>query len=557
MSNQSPRARQDQGSKRPRRGLIALAVAAGAALVGAGLVLMPEGEEVELVDAHTGSADINPEAYYVLENAHSGLVADVEGGSTDDGADLIQWQRTDADWQQFRFEPADDGHHTIINRHSGLALEVWERSTEPGAEVRQYTSNGEAHQQWLMEDADDGSVTLTNRHSGLALEVWEWGEEGGDRLSQFESHGGANQQWRLLEVGADSGGGDNGTASDCGEGTYDAEVTEDGGTYTAARGTEVVYEGASLPDAARAALDSLDPGRTTQESVVVRASGDVPSGEGIELPAHTLFEVCGTLHASGGDAVTIAHVQDVSVPYLSVTGTPGRGVWVRTSQNVHLGEIDLRQSGGAGIRIDSRDDDSVREATDITVDHVYVEGTEGHGVETYGVDGITIGTVIARDTGYSGLLLNDTVNADVGLVDGEGAGTGTGYAAFRMANRNGQVEGGYPDANVHVEQVIARGGGRGVFCVSESGGFVIDEVDLAGTGNNAVLIENCYNGAILGGTVEGGGEIRLAARSEFANNRDITISGLTVVDSAITENPCGENTDLANNEMVNSSLNIC
>jgi hypothetical protein len=35
---------------------------------------------------------------------------------------------------------------------------------------------------------------------------------------------------------------------------------------------------------------------------------------------------------------------------------------------------------------------------DITVDHVYVEGTDGHGVETYGVDGITIGTITVLDS---------------------------------------------------------------------------------------------------------------------------------------------------------------
>lgn len=350
------------------------------------------------------------------------------------------------------------------------------------------------------------------------------------------------------------------TLQDCGTSDYNAEVVQDGGTYTATNGGNVVYEGGNLPEAARAAIDSLDPDRTSQESVVVYASGDISAAESIDLPSHTLFEVCGTLNASGaaeeGGVVRIAHVNDVSVPHLSVTGAPYFAVWVRTSENVHLGQIDLRQSGGAGIRIDSRDNDAIREARDITVDHVYVEGTGGHGVETYGVDGIEIGTVIARDTGYSGLLLNDTVDAEVGLVDGDGAGTGTGYAAFRMANRNGRLDNAYP-ANVHVEQVIARGGGRGIFCVSESGGAVIDSVDIAGTGNNAMLIENCHNVEINGGTVEGPGSIRLAARDEFPNNSDITIQGLTVINSAIIENPCGNNTNLANNEMINSPLDIC
>ncbi len=127
-----------------------------------------------------------------------------------------------------------------------------------------------------------------------------------------------------------------------------------------------------------------------------------------------------------------------------------------------------------------------------------------------------------------------------------------------MANRNGRIGSGYP-TNIRVGEVIARGGGRGVFCVSESGGATIDRVTLSDTGNNAILIENCSNVnlAAQSGTVTGGGEIRLAARSEFPNNRDITIQNLTVTNSSIRESPCGENTTFRNNRLVNSAQSIC
>ncbi|KAI7287976.1 hypothetical protein KC345_g92 [Hortaea werneckii] len=66
------------------------------------------------------------------------------------------------------------------------------------------------------------------------------------------------------------------------------------------------------------------------------------------------------------------------------------------------------------------------------------------------------------------------------------------------------ADGSY-DTNVYIDRVVSRGGGRGVFCVSQSGAAEIASVDLADNGNNAVLIENCYNVAILDGTVDGGG----------------------------------------------------
>lgn len=63
--------------------------------------------------------------------------------------------------------------------------------------------------------------------------------------------------------------------------------------------------------------------------------------------------------------------------------------------------------------------------------------------------------------------------------------TGTGYATLRFANQNGRRADGSYGTNVYIDKVVSRGGGRGVFCVSESGGAQINNVDLASNGNNA------------------------------------------------------------------------
>nr|WP_171785326.1 RICIN domain-containing protein [Isoptericola halotolerans] len=501
------------------------------------------------------AATIDTSAEYVLVNRHSGLVADVLNASTANGAEIIQWHRTDAAWQRWRFVDAGSGHYRIVSVHSGKALEVWERSTADGAEIRQYTDNAGANQQWRPVDTS-GGVQLLNRHSGKALEVWEWSSEPAARLSQFTSLGGANQVWDLVQVG---GGG----STECGAGSFTTEAVQSGSTWTARRGGTTLYTGSDMVAAVRAAVGGLTAGRTTQQRVVVRGSGSMPGSTSINLPSHTSLEVCGTINVTGSAtannaAIRIRHARDVSVPHLSLTGAPYFGIWVRTSSDVHLGQIDLRMSGGHGLRIDSRDNDAVREARNIRVDNVYVSGTGSHGVETYGVDGLTIGTVTARNTGYAGLLLNDTVNATVGKVDGQGAGTGTGYAAFRMANRNGAVGNSYP-TNIRVGEVVARGGGRGIFCVSQSGGVEIGRVDIANTGGDSILIENCYNVTIAsqGGTVSGPGGIRIAARSEFANTRDVTFSNLTLNGVTLRESPCAVNTRVSNITWNNSSNQTC
>lgn len=142
--------------------------------------------------------------------------------------------------------------------------------------------------------------------------------------------------------------------------------------------------------------------------------------------------------------------------------------------------------------------------------------------------------------GECGLLLQKTTNAQVGLVQGDNAGAGTGYATLRFANQNGMLSDGNYETNVFIDRVVSTGGGRGIFCVSESGGAEIGTVELSNNENNAVLIENCYNVAIKGGTVQGGGEVRLSARDEFAITRDISLT-LEVNDNSVRESPCSEN----------------
>lgn len=348
----------------------------------------------------------------------------------------------------------------------------------------------------------------------------------------------------------------------CGDRAFNAEAVLSGSTWTARNGGRTVYTGGDMRSAVQAAIDSLTSGRTSKQWVLVRGNGSVSAGSRITLPSHTGIDVCGTINVTGsgsGDQAPIYSrgTRDVEVRYLSLTGRPLYGIFMRNVENVVLGQIDMRLSGGLGVRIDNRGNTSVR-SRNIRIDRVFVSGAGSHAVETYGVDNITIGTVTARNVGESGLLLNDTINATVGTVDAENAGAGTGYAAFRTANRNGRVGSGYP-TNIRVGTVRARGGGRGVFCVSESGGLTIDRVDLANTGNNAVLIENCYNVSLAAqsGTVSGGGEIRLAARSEFPNNRDITVQNLTVTNSSIRESPCGANTTFRNITLNNSTSNVC
>ena len=313
----------------------------------------------------------------------------------------------------------------------------------------------------------------------------------------------------------------------------------------------------------QAGVNGLTAGRTTKQSVLVQGDGSVAaSTRGVTVPSYTILNVCGTINVTGTGSGDNAPIyangrSDIEIPNVRITGTPVYGMFFRKVNRLRLGSVDIRASG-LGIRIDHGTDHSQPFSQDIRIDNVYVDGTSTHGVETYGVNNLTIGTVVARNTRDAGLLLNLTTNAQIGTVDANNVATGTGYAAFRMANRNGRINNAYP-TNIRVGQVISRGGGRGIFCVSESGGAVIDRIDIQNAGNNSILIENCYNVTIAGqqGTVSGGGEIRLSARTEFPNSTDIWIQNLALANLTVRESPCATNSTFRNITLSNATLNVC
>jgi hypothetical protein len=131
--------------------------------------------------------------------------------------------------------------------------------------------------------------------------------------------------------------------------------------------------------------------------------------------------------------------------------------------------------------------------------------------------------------------------------------------------------------NIRVGEVRARGGGRGIFCVSESGGAVIERVDIAEVGTRpAIFIEDCYNvtiasqgGSVTRGSASHSHEIAITARPAqgsgdlqgFLGYSDrITIESLTLTDVPINEGPCGAlrgSNVVRNNQRTNSPLNVC
>lgn len=355
--------------------------------------------------------------------------------------------------------------------------------------------------------------------------------------------------------GAGSGGASGGAASNstypC-DGTttgYDVVAIKTGSTWSVANAGNQIYSGADFQKALSTAYSSLMAGRTSKQSILVQGDGDIPATAQLGIPSYTILNVCGTINVSGTPSGSdrspfyARNARDIEIPNLKMTGAPQYGLFFRQSDNIDLGHIELRLSAaaGIGIRIDSGPNAQSTTAfnQNLTIDYVYGSGMGSHVVETYGISNIKIGTVEGSSVGECGLLLNRSINAEVGLVTCTDCATGTGYAAFRVANSVGKVGSDFPADNIHVGKVYARGGGRGIFSVSGSGGLTIDEIDIAGTGNSPILLQNAYSTTIAAksGTVSGG-LVQLSNDTDNTNSgtyppsKDVALKNLTLSNGA-------------------------
>lgn len=135
-----------------------------------------------------------PVVYYKLIARHSGKVADVNNGSTTDGATVIQWAGSTALWQQWQFVDVGGGYYNIVNRNSGKCLDVYNNSTADGGVVNQWTCNGQPNQKWQWV-AIGSYFNLKVQHSGKCLDVNASSTADGAKIQQWACGSGTNQQW--------------------------------------------------------------------------------------------------------------------------------------------------------------------------------------------------------------------------------------------------------------------------------------------------------------------------------------------------------------------------
>jgi len=139
--------------------------------------------------------------YYKVIARHSGKAMVVQGASTANAGDVVQWTYggtgTNDEWQ---LVDLGNGYHKVVNRNSGKVLNVAGASTSNGGNVDQWSWANVNQQMWQVTDLGNGYYRLTARHSGKVLNVAGASTADGANVDQYAWANVNQQQFQIVSV---------------------------------------------------------------------------------------------------------------------------------------------------------------------------------------------------------------------------------------------------------------------------------------------------------------------------------------------------------------------
>jgi len=130
-----------------------------------------------------------------IQNVNSGLVLDDNANGTSNGTTIIQWTPSGANNQLWELVPVTSftGTFEIQNVLSGMALDVYGGQTTSGVSVIQWPYGGGSNQKWTFVPTNNGYYQIINVNSGLALSVSGASLFNGGEIVQWPAGGWADQ----------------------------------------------------------------------------------------------------------------------------------------------------------------------------------------------------------------------------------------------------------------------------------------------------------------------------------------------------------------------------
>jgi len=140
---------------------------------------------------------------YELQSMVDSMAVNVSGGSTPggstaNGAPIIQWPDASQTNSAWLFLPTVSGYYQLKNVHSGLALAVQNASVTAGAPIIQFSFGSSGNDQWAPVQNPDGTYTFYNRLSGQVLDDPASSTTAGTQYDQWWPTYQPNQKFNLI-----------------------------------------------------------------------------------------------------------------------------------------------------------------------------------------------------------------------------------------------------------------------------------------------------------------------------------------------------------------------
>lgn len=127
----------------------------------------------------------------------SGKCLDVEGGSRDDKAEIIQFDCLKQNNQRWTVQSVGNGMFRMVARHSGKCMDVSGASQDNGARVIQFACHDGTNQRFFLERSGANFKIKPVHASRKCLDIEGGGIQSGAHLIQFECK---NQTNQLFEI---------------------------------------------------------------------------------------------------------------------------------------------------------------------------------------------------------------------------------------------------------------------------------------------------------------------------------------------------------------------
>ncbi|MCI8470759.1 MAG: RICIN domain-containing protein [Clostridia bacterium] len=123
----------------------------------------------------------------------------VDGGRTNDGANVHLWEYQGANQQKFEIKYDAEGYCEIIPTHSGKRIDVVGWGNE--ANVDQWSENGgNNNQKWVIKKSKRGNYNIVSKRENLYLDAYQSKIQNGTNIQVYEASGGNGQEFKLEKI---------------------------------------------------------------------------------------------------------------------------------------------------------------------------------------------------------------------------------------------------------------------------------------------------------------------------------------------------------------------